>query len=366
MPSLLRGRTGPSLLLIRNVENLKSHFGKKFSTASLQDHDVVVVSFARSPIGKLGGALSSLTAPRLASHVIKTAVERSMIPTGLVGEAFFGNVVSAGIGQAPARQAVIYAGLPLDIPCTTVNKVCASGMKAVMLASLSIQAGYRQACIAGGMESMSNIPYYLPGARKGYRLGNGEIVDGLISDGLWDIYNNQHMGVCGEACASAFNISREEQDKYAIMSYQRAADAWAADKFCYEVVPVEIAGLKGGSSHFVTEDEEFRGIQLDKVDTLRPAFKREGGTITAANSSKISDGVAAFVVVSGKLCKEMRLTPLFRIRGFGDAARDPLEFTTAPADAIPRALHHAGLSLTDVDYHEINEAFAVVPLVNAR
>lgn len=364
--SLLRTRTGSYLQPIRNPDGCKSHFRAKFSTASLQDNDVVVVSFARTPIGKLGGALSSLTAPRLASHVIKSAVERSMLPTALVDEAFFGNVVSAGIGQAPARQAVIFAGLPLDIPCTTLNKVCASGMKAMMFASLSIQAGYRQACIAGGMESMSNIPYYLPGARKGYRLGNSEVVDGLISDGLWDIYNNQHMGLCGEACASAFSISREEQDNYAIMSYQRAAAAWSSDKFHDEVVSVEIAGSKGASSHFVTEDEELRGIQLDKVSSLRPAFQKDGGSITAANSSKINDGAAAFVIVSGKLCKELSLKPLFRIIGFGDAARDPLEFTTAPADAIPRALHRANLSLKDVDYHEINEAFAVVPLVNAR
>ena len=339
---------------------------RTFLTSNLKDDDTVVISLARTPIGKLGGGLSTFTAPRLASLAIKAAVGRSNLPTTVIEEAFFGNVVSAGVGQAPTRQAVIYAGLPLDVPSTTVNKVCASGMKAIMLSSLSIRAGYRNACIAGGMESMSNIPYYLPGARKGYRLGNNEVVDGLIYDGLWDIYNNQHMGNCGEACADAFEISREEQDSYAILSYKRAADAWSSGKYDAEVVPVEVPGKRGEISTFVKQDEEFTGIQIDKVSSLRPAFKKEGGTITAANSSKLNDGAAAMVIISGRLCKELNLLPLFRIKGFGDAARDPLEFTTAPSDAIPRALKHAGVSLADIEYHEINEAFAVVPLVNAR
>ena len=336
------------------------------STSSLRDSDVVVISFARTPIGKLGGSLSTITAPRLASHAIVAAMQKSLLPNYSVEEAFFGNVVSAGIGQAPARQAVIYAGLPVNIPTTTINKVCASGMKALMLASLSISAGYRHACLSGGMESMSNIPYYLPDARTGYRLGNRQVVDGLINDGLWDIYNNQHMGNCGEACADAFSITRKEQDEYAIMSYERATDAWLSGKFDDEVVPIEVVGKRGEPSVNVIRDEEYTNIKLDKVATLRPAFKKDGGTLTAANSSKLNDGAAAMVVVSGKLCKDLNLKPLFKIRGFGDAARDPLEFTTAPADAIPLALRHAGLSLTDIDYHEINEAFAVVPLVNAR
>ena len=355
------------MIKIRQVGKQSCYSSRRaFSTTDLKDNDVVVVSFARTPIGKLGGMLSTITAPRLGAHTIIAAMHRSRLPKHLIEEAFFGNVVSAGVGQAPTRQAVIYAGLPLDVPSTTVNKVCASGMKAVMLASLSITAGYRQACVAGGMESMSNIPYYLPGARAGYRLGNGQVVDGLINDGLWDIYNNQHMGNCGEACAEAFQISREEQDKYAIMSYERAAKAWHTGMFDDEVVPIEIAGKRGEPSILVSKDEEFTNIKLDKVATLRPAFKKEGGTVTAANSSKINDGAAAMVIVSGKLCKDLNLKPLFRVRGFGDAARDPLEFTTAPSDAIPRALKHAGVALSDVEYHEINEAFAVVPLVNAR
>ena len=348
-----------------NAQRRSGCFSKFFST-NLKDDDTVVVSYARTPIGKLGGSLATITAPRLASHAIKAAIERSKLPVNLIEEAFFGNVVSAGVGQAPARQAVIYAGLPLHVASTTINKVCASGMKAIMLASLSIRAGYRHGCIAGGMESMSNIPYYLPGARSGYRLGNKEVVDGLITDGLWDIYNDQHMGNCGEACASAFEISREEQDEFAIMSYARATTAWSSGKFEQEVIPIEMIGKRGESGKFVSRDEEFSSIQVEKVKSLKPAFKKEGGTITAANSSKINDGAAAMVIVSGRLCKELNLIPLFRIRGFGDAERDPVEFTTAPADAIPKALRHAGVNLNDIEYHEINEAFAVVPLVNAR
>jgi acetyl-CoA C-acetyltransferase len=346
-------RSSSASLFCSSTARRSLRLSSNYSTASLKDDDTVVVSYARTPIGKLGGSLATFTAPRLASHAIKAAIERSKLPVNLIEEAFFGNVVSAGVGQAPARQAVIYAGLPLHVASTTVNKVCAS-------------AGYRQCFIAGGMESMSNIPYYLPGARTGYRLGNKEVVDGLINDGLWDIYNDQHMGNCGEACASAFEISREEQDEFAIMSYARAATAWTSGKFDDEVIPIEILGKRGELGKFVTRDEEFSSIQVEKVKSLKPAFKKEGGTITAANSSKINDGAASMVIISGKLCKELNLIPLFRIRGFGDAERDPVEFTTAPSDAIPKALLHAGVNLSDIEYHEINEAFAVVPLVNAR
>lgn len=225
--------------------------------------------------------------------------------------------------------------------------------------------GYRQAVLAGGMESMSNIPYYLPQARSGYRLGNGTLVDGLMHDGLWDVYNNQAMGMCGEVCATKFSISREEQDQFAISSYERAAEAWKSGKMAMEVVPVMVETKKGQPPTKVDRDEEFSNIQFDKLKTLRPAFKKDG-SVTAANSSKINDGAAAMVLTSGKLAREQGLTPLFRIRGFGDAARDPVEFTIAPADAVPRALKHAGLSMQDVEYHEINEAFAVVALANAR
>lgn len=331
--------------------------------SSFKDTDVLICGFARTPIGKLGGALASKTAPQLGSIAIQEAIKRSGINKDLIEEAFIGNVVSAGIGQAPARQAVLGAGLKLDTPSTTVNKVCASGMKAVMLGALSIQAGYRHAILAGGMESMSNAPYYLPQARSGYRLGNGTLVDGLMHDGLWDVYNNQPMGVCGDICATKYGISREDQDTFAVASYQRAAEAWSNGQLASEVVPIVIEGKKGSVT--VSRDEEYTNFQPEKMKTLRPAFQKDG-TVTAANSSKLNDGAAAMVVVSGKLAREQGLTPLFKIRGLGDAARDPVEFTVAPSDAIPRALKHAGLTQKDVEYYEINEAFAGVILANAQ
>lgn len=338
---------------------------RRLFSSAIGDRDVVVVGFARTPIGKLGGALASKTAPQLGAVAIEAALKRSGLEKKYIQEAFMGNVVSAGVGQAPARQAVIYAGLDLDTPSTTVNKVCASGMKAAMFAGVSIASGYRDAVVAGGMESMSNIPYYLPGARTGYRLGNNTVVDGLINDGLWDIYNNQHMGNCGEICATKYGITRQDQDNFAIKSYERAAAAWNSGKFANEVTPVSIAGRKGDQPTLVEKDEEFGNIKLDKVATLKPAFKKDG-TVTAANASKLNDGAAAMIIVSGKLCKDLNLTPLFKIRGFGDAARDPVEFTVAPSDAVPRALAHAGLKASDVDYHEINEAFSLVALVNSQ
>lgn len=336
--------------------------GRQLSTVA--DGDVVVAGFARTPLGKMGGALSPLSAPRLAAHTITAALERSGVNKDKIEEAYLGHVVPAGVGQAPTRQAVIYAGLPLDVPCTSVNKVCASGMKAVMSAALSVQAGYRNVVIAGGMESMSNIPYYLPGARSGYRLGNNTVIDGLVHDGLWDVYNNQHMGMCGEVCADKFKFSREDQDAYALMSYDRAAKAWDNGLFNDEVCPISVPTRRGQPDNLVSTDEEFTNIKMDKVKTLKPAFKKDG-TVTAANASTINDGAAAMVVMSGKAAKQLGANILFRIRGFGDAAKDPVEFTTAPADAVPRALKHAGMQLSDVDYHEINEAFSVVALANA-
>lgn len=258
---------------------------RQFATA-IGDKDVVVCGIARTPIGKLGGALSSFTAPKLGAHAISAALERSGVNKGSIEEVYMGNVVSAGIGQAPARQAAIYAGLELGTVCTTVNKVCASGMKAVMLSSLSIMSGYRNVCIAGGMESMSNIPYYLPGARTGYRLGNNTVVDGMINDGLWDIYNNQHMGMCGEACATTYDITRADQDAFAVSSYQRAASAWDSGKFDFEVAPISIAGRAGAQPTVVSKDEEYTSVKLDKMPTLKSAFKKDG-TVTAANASKL-------------------------------------------------------------------------------
>lgn len=312
----------------------------------------------------MGGALAAINAPSLGAHAITAAIERSGADKSDIEEAFMGNVVSAGIGQAPTRQAVVHAGLPLGVSCTTINKVCASGMKAVMLAALSIQTGYRNCVVAGGMESMSNIPYYLPGARNGYRLGNNTVVDGLVHDGLWDVYNNQHMGMCGEACADTYKFSREDQDTYAIQSYERASKAWDAGLFDAEVAPISVSSRRGGVVTQVSRDEEFTNIQIDKMRTLKPAFKKDG-TVTAANASTLNDGAAAMVVMSGKMARERGLTPLFKIRGFGDAEKDPVEFTTAPADAVPRALKHAGMEIKDIHFHEINEAFSVVALVNA-
>jgi acetyl-CoA C-acetyltransferase len=333
--------------------------------SQLHDRDVVVCGFARTPIGKMGGGLASKTAPQLGAIAIAEAVKRSGINKDHIEEAFMGNVVSAGVGQAPTRQAVIYAGLKLDTPSTTINKVCASGMKSAMFAATSISSGYRNVILAGGMESMSNIPYYLPQARNGYRLGNGQVIDGLVHDGLWDVYNNQHMGMCGEACATKYGITRKDQDDFAIRSYARAQEAWAKGKFANEVVAVSIEGRKGDKPTIVDKDEEFNLVKLDKLATLRPAFKKDG-TVTAANASKLNDGAAAMIVVSGKYAKEHNLKPLFKIRGYGDAARDPVEFTIAPADAVPRALKHAGLQASDIQYHEINEAFSVVAIANAQ
>ncbi len=338
---------------------------RSLSVASVADNDVVVVGLARTPVCKLGGALSGMTAPQLGAAAITSAVERSGLEKKQIQEAFMGNVVSANVGQAPTRQAVIYAGLDLDTPSTTINKVCASGMKTLMMASMSISSGYRNAMIAGGMESMSNIPYYLPGARTGYRLGNNQVVDGLVNDGLWDVYNNQHMGMCGELCSDTYNITREQQDEYAINSYKRAAAAWEAGKFKEEVAPITIPGKRGKPDTVVSVDEEYTNIKIDKIASLRPAFKKDG-TVTAANASTINDGATAFTVVSGKLAKEQGLTPLFKIRGYGDAARAPEEFTVAPSDAVPRALAMAGVSMGDIEYHEINEAFSVVALANIQ
>lgn len=339
--------------------------GRSLSSTSIGDSDVFVVGLARTPVAKMGGALAGMSAPQLGAHAIGAAIERSGIDKNKIEEAFMGNVVSANVGQAPTRQAVMYAGLNLDTPCTTINKVCASGMKSLMMASMSVGSGYRNAMIAGGMESMSNIPYYLPGARTGYRLGNNSVVDGLVNDGLWDVYNNQHMGMCGEACSETFNISREQQDEYAINSYKRAVAAWEAGKFNDEVAPITIPGKRGRPDTTISVDEEFTNIKMDKVKSLKPAFKKDG-TVTAANASTINDGATAFTVVSGKVVKDLNLTPLFKILGYGDAARDPVEFTIAPSDAVPRALTHAGLTMNDIDYHEINEAFSVVALANVQ
>ena len=325
--------------------------------------NIVIASVARTPIAKFCGSFSGLSAPELGSIAIKGALAK--LPSDLtVREAYLGNVVGAGIGQAPARQAVLGAGLPESTIVTTINKVCASGMKSVMLAAQTLQCspGAGGALLAGGMENMSRIPHYLPNSRTGTTLGNAQLVDGVIHDGLWDVYNDQHMGMCAEKCAIDYDFSREEQDAYAIESYKRAQVALAAGVF-EEVVPVSIP-QKRGDPIVVSQDEEPNSVKLDKLPTLKPAFDRKNGTVTAANASSLNDGAAALVLMTEQAALDMGIKPLARIRGYGDAARNPVDFTVAPSLAVPVALQNAGMTMSDVEYHEINEAFAVVALAN--
>ncbi len=324
--------------------------------------EVVIVSAVRTPIGSFGGSLAGLPAVKLGAVAAKGAMEKVNLDPKLVQEVFFGNVISAGLGQAPATQVAVAAGLGYEVPCTLVNKVCASGMKAIMLGAQSIMLGQNDVVLAGGMESMSNIPYYLAKARYGYKYGNGELLDGLTYDGLTDVYNQCAMGVCADNTAKEMNISRQDQDNFAIQSYKRAAAAWAAGKFKDEIVPVEITGRKGDVTVF-GEDEEYKNVNFDKIPGLKPVFTKEG-TVTAANASTINDGAAAVILMSAEKAKALGLTPIAKIRGFADAAQDPMWFTTAPALAIPKAMKMAGVDKKDVAYYEINEAFSAVALAN--
>jgi len=324
--------------------------------------EVYIVSAVRTPIGSFGGSLSGFTAVELGSKAIKGALEKAGVAATEVNEVLMGNVVSAGLGQAPARQAAIGAGIGYNVPCTTVNKVCASGMKSVMFGAQSIMLGINDVVVAGGMESMSNIPYYVPKARFGYKYGHGQMLDGLMHDGLWEAYNGFAMGSCGDNTAREMNISREEQDAYAITSYKRVAAATDAGKFKDEIIPVEIPQRKGDPIVMDT-DEEYKNVNFDKIPSLRPVFNKDG-SVTAANASTINDGASALILVSKKKMEELGLKPLAKIRGFGDAAQDPIWFTTAPSEAIPRALKHAGVSADEVDFYEINEAFSVVAIAN--
>lgn len=323
---------------------------------------VYIVGRARTPIGSLNGALASLTAPQLGSFAIKAALERSGVKPHQVDEVFMGNVISANVGQAPAQQASIYAGLPTNIPCTTVNKVCASGMKAIMLGAQSIMLGDNHIVLAGGMESMTNAPYYLDKARSGMRLGHGQVTDGIIRDGLWDPYSDTHMGQAGESCSSKYNVTREDQDEFAKSSYNRAAAAYGQGFFSKEIVPIEI---KGKTIQTVSEDEDYKKVNFEKMASLKPVFAKDGA-ITAANASGINDGAAAVVLVSEEKLKELGLTPLATIVAFADASQDPEWFTTTPIMAMSNALKKANLTVSDIDYFEINEAFSCVPIVNAK
>jgi acetyl-CoA C-acetyltransferase len=324
--------------------------------------EVYVISAVRTPIGSFGGGLSSLTATKLGGAAFKAAAQKAGIDPKLIQEIFVGNVISAGLGQAPATQVAANAGLGFNIPCTLVNKVCASGMKAVMFGAQSIMLGHNDVVLAGGMESMSNIPYYLMKARTGYKYGHGELLDGLQFDGLTDIYNHCAMGVCADNTAKEMNISRHDQDNYAIMSYKRSAASWTSGKFKDEIVPVEVVDRKGNTTLFA-EDEEYKNVNFEKIPALKPTFTKEG-TVTAANASTLNDGASALLLVSKEKAQELGLKPIAKILGFADAAQEPMWFTTTPSIAIPKAMKNAGVDKKDVGYYEINEAFAAVALAN--
>ena len=324
---------------------------------------VVIVSAVRTPIGSFMGALSSVPATKLGAAAIKGALNKINLDPKLVDEVLMGNVVQAGNGQAPARQAALYAGLSESVACTTVNKVCASGMKAVMQGAQAIMAGDAEIVVAGGMENMSLIPHYVH-LRNGVKFGPTSLVDGMQKDGLTDAYDNNAMGVCADLCATEYNITREAQDNFSIQSYERSAAAWEAGKFDAEIVPVEVPQRRGDAI-VVTKDEEFTNVKLDKIPSLAAVFTKEG-TVTAANASTINDGAAALVLMSEEKAQSLGLTPLAYIKSYADAAQEPKWFTTAPAKALPKALDKAGLKVADVDFFEFNEAFSVVGLANAQ
>jgi acetyl-CoA C-acetyltransferase len=325
--------------------------------------DIYIISAVRTPIGSFGGSLSTVSATQLGATAIKGAIEKAGIDSKLVDEVFMGNVLQANLGQAPARQAALFAGLGQNVPCTTVNKVCASGMKSISLAAQTIAAGDNHIVVAGGMENMSLVPHYFH-ARSATKLGDVKMIDGMVKDGLTDVYNQVHMGVCAEKCAKEKNFSREEQDKFAIDSYKRSAAAWAAGKFKDEVVPVSVPQRKGDPI-VVSEDEEYKNVNLDKIPTLAPVFDK-AGTVTAANASTLNDGASALILASAEAVQKYNLKPIAKIRSYADAAQAPEWFTTAPSLAAPKALEKAGLKTSDIDFWELNQAFAVVGLANIK
>lgn len=329
----------------------------------MKTKEVVIVSVARTPIGSFMGSLSKIAAPKLGAIAIKGALNKINLNPNLVDEVFMGNVVSAGLGQAPARQAALLAGISETVPCTTINKVCSSGMKAIMLAAQSIALGDATIVIAGGMENMSSIPHYLHG-RQGTKFGPTTLEDGMQKDGLVDAYDKVAMGVCADACATKFGFSREEQDAYAIQSYQRSTEAWKLGKFSDEIIPVEIPQRKGPSL-FMDEDEEYKNVRMEKIPSLRAAFSKDG-TVTAANASTINDGGAALILMSEEKALELNLTPIAKIKSYADAAHEPKWFTTAPSKAIPKALEKIDMSIDEIEYFELNEAFSVVGLANMK
>lgn len=325
--------------------------------------DIYIISAVRTPIGSFGGALSTVSATQLGAVAIKGAIEKAGLDSKLVDEVFMGNVLQANLGQAPARQAALFAGLGQNVPCTTVNKVCASGMKAISLAAQTIAAGDNHIVVAGGMENMSLVPHYFH-ARSATKLGDVKMIDGMVKDGLTDVYNQVHMGVCAEKCAREKNITREDQDQFTVESYKRSAAAWAAGKFKDEVVPVAVPQRKGDPI-LVSEDEEYKNVNLDKIPSLSPVFDK-AGTVTAANASTLNDGASALILASAEAVQKYNLKPIAKIRSYADAAHAPEWFTTAPSLAAPKALAKAGLKTSDIDFWELNQAFAVVGIANTR
>ena len=325
--------------------------------------DVVIVSAVRTPIGSFLGALSTVSAPKLGAIAIKASLDKVNLNPGLVEEVLMGNVVQAGTGQAPARQAAIYAGIPDSVPCTTINKVCASGMKAIMQASQAIQLGDASIVVAGGMENMSLIPHYYH-ARTATKFGPATFEDGMQKDGLVDAYDKNAMGVCADACANEYNFSREEQDAFAVQSYERSRTAWESGKFNNEVIPVEVPQRRGDAI-IVDRDQEYTNVKMENIPALRPAFTKDG-TVTAANASTINDGAAAMVLMSREKANELGLKPIATIKSYADAAQEPKWFITAPAKALPKALAKANLAIDEIDYFEFNEAFSIVGLANMK
>ena len=326
--------------------------------------EVVIVSAVRTAMGSFGGFFSNIPATKLGAYAIKGAIEKCGINKDLIDEVFMGNVLQANLGQAPARQAAIEAGLSNKIPCTTVNKVCSSGMKAIMLGAQSIKCGDNDIVVVGGMENMSSVPHYLLNSRTGQKLGDIKALDGLVKDGLTDVYNKKHMGLCAETCAKEMSFSREEQDDFAITSYERSAKAWKDNKFSNEVIDVEVPQRRGDSL-IINEDEEFKKVNIDKIPNLRPVFDKEG-TITAANASTLNDGASALIIMNLEKANELKLKPLAKIISYADFAHDPEWFTTAPSDAITKALEKAKIDKSEVDFFELNEAFSVVGLANLK
>ena len=326
--------------------------------------EVVIVSAVRTPIGSFGGCLSSISATKLGAAAIKGAIEKAGIDSKIIDEIFMGNVLQANLGQAPARQAAIFAGISNDVPCTTINKVCASGMKSIMIGAQTIMCGDNDVVIAGGMENMSNVPHYFAQGRTGQKLGDMKLLDGMVKDGLTYVYSNVHMGVCAETCAKEMQFSREEQDAFAIESYNRSTTSWATGKFADEVIAVAVPQIKGDAL-IISEDEEYKNVKLDKIPSLRPVFDKEG-TITAANASTLNDGASALVLMSADKAAALNITPIAKIRSYADAAQEPEWFTTAPSKALPIAIAKAGLTSNDIDYYELNEAFSVVGLANIK